>query len=231
VSSVEEPLIWTRGLARLDGGRIVLDPERADEYEVPRRDPGVVYDLAAIHKPSDTLRFVREHGLLWVNVKTDNDDDRAWNFPEPRFSEPFAAWETTARDFREILAAYEQLQAAALRGENWLSGPLAESAKVIEQKFADMPAQTPAAAFVQTVHVAPEGNAFRLEGHPIDLEHAAWYELMTIVVESVPLRRCIECGRFFPITDQRKRFCSTQCAGRARYRRYAAKKRKQEEER
>src|SRR4030095_10466344 len=119
-----------------DGGRIVLDPERADEYEVPRRDPGVVYDLAAIAKRSYTLRFVREHGLLWVNVKTDNDDDRAWNFPEPRFSEPFAAWETTARDFREILAAYEQLQAAALRGENWLAGPLAAAAKGIEAERA-----------------------------------------------------------------------------------------------
>jgi len=107
---------------------------------------------------------------------------------------------------------------------------LAESAKLIEQKFANMPAGTPSAAFVQTVHVAPEGNAFRLEGRAIDLEHAAWHELMTIIVQSIPLRRCVECGRFFPVTDQRKRFCSTQCAGRVRYRRYADRKRRQTQE-
>lgn len=57
-----------------------------------------------------------------------------------------------------------------------------------------------------------------------DLLARAWIQLAMEVTRGVPAEICPVDGRVFAVRDPRQRYCSPQCAGRARYRRFAEKK-------
>jgi hypothetical protein len=66
---------------------------------------------------------------------------------------------------------------------------------------------------------------FVINAHVPHLEGLAYYELMLEVSSGSPMKVCPEDARIFPVRDARQRYCSPQCSGRARYRRFAQRKR------
>lgn len=65
---------------------------------------------------------------------------------------------------------------------------------------------------------------------PRDLLGAAYAQLAANLVSRVPMATCPECGRVFPVRHGRQRYCDDRCASRARYRRFADRKRRNPEE-
>ena len=58
-----------------------------------------------------------------------------------------------------------------------------------------------------------------------DLLARAYVQIAMEVTRGIPVEICPVDGRVFAVRDPRQRYCSPQCAGRARYRRFAEKKR------
>ena len=62
---------WAKGRARVENGEIVLDKDRAEEYEFRRPEDSerMAFDLAALvqHKGDEreAKSFAGRHGLLW----------------------------------------------------------------------------------------------------------------------------------------------------------------------
>ncbi len=83
-----------------------------------------------------------------------------------------------------------------------------------------------AAAFYQK-DGKPLGGAgdFVLTVDPPTLVGHAYNQFAMLLNQGVPGGRCPECGRVFVIKDRRQRFCSPQCAQRARHRRWKEKNR------
>jgi hypothetical protein len=73
----------------------------------------------------------------------------------------------------------------------------------------------------------PSPAEFFLTPMPPDLLGHAYHQLALMVATRAPVRTCDECGRVFTIRDRRQRFCTTTCAGRARYRRFVNRKQKE----
>jgi hypothetical protein len=66
-----------------------------------------------------------------------------------------------------------------------------------------------------------------LSPRPPDLLALAYYVLALFISRSEPARVCDGCGRIFPVVDPRQRYHDNRCAQRARYRRWADKRREQ----
>lgn len=70
---------------------------------------------------------------------------------------------------------------------------------------------------------APPGD-FVLTLRPPNLLARAYVEVALDMTGGVPVSACPVDGRPFPVRDPRQIYCSEQCAGRARYRRFATRK-------
>jgi hypothetical protein len=69
----------------------------------------------------------------------------------------------------------------------------------------------------------PPGQ-FLLTSRPDDLLARAYLELALEMTAGVAVSACPEDGRMFAVRDPRQVYCTTQCAGRARYRKWAQRK-------
>jgi hypothetical protein len=72
----------------------------------------------------------------------------------------------------------------------------------------------------------PPGD-FILTARPPNLLVRAYVEVAFEMTGGVSVSVCPTDGRVFPIRDPRQIYCSSQCAGRARYRRFAERRRSQ----
>jgi hypothetical protein len=68
------------------------------------------------------------------------------------------------------------------------------------------------------------GGEFILAAYPNDLVQLAYFQLALDMTQAVEMRICPVDNKIFPLRDPRQKYCSPQCGGRARYRRFAAKK-------
>jgi hypothetical protein len=75
--------------------------------------------------------------------------------------------------------------------------------------------------------ISPPGD-FMLTALPRDLLARTYLELALEMTAGISVAACPEDGRIFPIRDPRQIYCSSQCAGRARYRRFANRKKSQQ---
>lgn len=71
----------------------------------------------------------------------------------------------------------------------------------------------------------PPPGDFILEVKCQDLLTRAYVQVALEMTSGVPVEVCPEDGRIFAVRDPRQKYCSPQCAGRARYRRFADQKR------
>jgi hypothetical protein len=72
---------------------------------------------------------------------------------------------------------------------------------------------------------SPPGD-FALSVLPRDLLARTYAELAMQMTEGIPVATCPVDGSVFAVRDPRQIYCTTQCAGRARYRRFAEKRKK-----
>jgi hypothetical protein len=73
----------------------------------------------------------------------------------------------------------------------------------------------------------PPGE-FVLTLWPRNLIGRAYAELAMQMTAGIPVAMCPEDGRVFAVHDPRQIYCSTQCAGRARYRRFSKRKKSED---
>jgi hypothetical protein len=241
---------WLRGLARIEAGEIILDEDRAEEYEhgVVFHHPDILFDLTGVREPADALGFVRRYGLLWHGA-----DD------EPEHRESFADWRRLIERVNAVLELYAITQEAGagnLEGIARLRGAREATAygvRLLADK-ADAADKEVISAFIArlashdladsldshrqligmeislglqhsgtTYEVFPTESGFVWMAHADNLEGYVWHQIASIVTEQQTLKTCDECGRFFEQKDARQRFCTSQCAGRARHRRWREK--------
>lgn len=223
---------WVRGWARYEDNDIIL--ERPEEYDI-YSTKDIVYDLAGVRTPDDALEFVGKHGLLWHGPGADD------------LREPFEEWEREAQNLRGKLRLYMTLQ-DALRGDDearqklwrvWESDLrpfyqttvsndaelFAHVSDFVGHSINDGLAGVEQGFIASVLFEGGQPGVFELAASPCDLVGAAYHELALAIVSRAEMRTCQECGRLFPVTDQRQRYCSERCANRARYQRWARKQR------
>lgn len=229
--------LWLAGPATLEDGWVVLDLARAREYR-PLGVVGQHSDLAAVASPPDVLAFVQQHGLLRHPPGADEQRERLSDF------------ESEALKLRSVLRLNLELRRAltddpseraeglsALRGEPVLSAFFekapsdlalaAQASKVISTVVSDglRGVELAVAPMFEWTESDPQpfGDVgdFMLAPHVPNLLGLAYYRLAADIVNRTPMRMCEECGRMFPVHDQRQRFCTKTCASRARYHRWS----------
>ena len=232
---------WARGLARVDGEDVVLDMDGAERYSAAEFS-GLEFALAAIREPHEILGFVRRYGMLWHGPE---------NTGECR--EPVSHWlqEAIAFELAMDLAVAIQdavdgdVEAKAQLRSNWLVIPWRLDfppgsfdsdeilkiasivlARTIERGLGDTVRQR----FVAASEVGHGGPGTYMWLSQVEtLLGYAYHELASAIDERIPIASCEECGRRFAVQHGRQRFCSPRCASRARYKRFAAKRKSQEE--
>lgn len=239
VATLDVPPPWLRGPAALDDGWVVLDLERAREYQPS--EAGLPYDLAAVSAPADVIAFVQRHGLLRHGPGADEHRERLRDFEEQ------------ALGLRYILRVYQELR----RGLSEDRGESVEGLRALRGElrpalsdFFEAPASSDEELLAQASVTIAQGISQGLEGveesvgaavvgggspglfgfapRPPDLVGYAYHQLAMAVVSRAAMRTCAECGRFFPVKDRRQRFCTPTCASRARYRRWSKRQSKED---
>jgi len=235
----DAPPLWIRGQAELDDGWIVLDRVGAEEYQPPS-EKDLLFDLADVRRPTDIVTFARRYGLL--EHGPDADDLR----------ERVEGWLETAQWLSGILLLYVEVRDASEGDETALAKLRNRAAEIAA--FYEEPANGDEELLEQASHLIAwaisEGlngveirvdagvvmydeeelgvpGVFGLSAHPHDLLGYVYFQLALFVTQRLPGRTCDECGRVFPVTHKRQRFCSEQCGQRSRYRRWAAKAKKE----
>lgn len=230
-----EPTRWLRGpKARHHAGWIELDRGGTETFS-PITEAGAAFDLAAVRTPDDAVAFVRRHGLLTQGPESVD------------LREPFTLWQEHAGRVQTVLLAYRGLTLAA-QGDPDGVKLLGAIEAVWRGNFQAPPANDEELTMQATKAVAwlvsdgLEGTEERIDpaspndpewgfafnAHPPNLLGYLYHELAMALTTRVPLGSCVECQRFYPITDRRQRFCSKTCADRARHRTYRQRKREKE---
>ncbi len=230
------PPAWRRGPASVVGEWIVLDRDRAEDYQ-PAENDQLLPDLAGIRQPHDALGVVKRFGLLRHGPATSG---------EP--TERFADWAQNARDLTRIMRLYESVRLAA-EGDSHRKKELREDAQVLAQLEAWPKLTVPEAATYAISDAIAHGLAempmkptpsigwldasgqqtgqpgeFVVSGTPRNLVEWAYHDLMMLVARKVPVATCEECARMFVLNHGNRRFCSGRCGNRARQRRHTQRK-------
>jgi hypothetical protein len=236
-----EPKAWLRGQASIEDELIVLDPTASTEF-LPLEEDHLLFDLAALQRPADAIPFARRYGLLRHGPGSEE------------WAEPWTEWESTASLLRGLLHVWIHLR-RALKGDplaedelrqRWL--PIMNS--LYEGEPPDAEAGLMRISDALCAHISEglsdvgigvdAGFKYQSEGQPVGgidsylfivkpptLVGYAYYQFAMVMTKGEPARTCADCGRVFLIRDRRQRFCSDGCAQRARYRRWKAKKGKE----
>jgi hypothetical protein len=233
---VRASINWVRGPAQIQGGEIVIvgDPE---EYW-PINHQGLAFDLAGAGDPERLIEFVERWGLL-------HHGD-----PQGELREDVSKMQESAHTFRTLLETYSVLQQAsrkepggmeALRSLRkalalYFESPAAsddelkfQASRMIAWRVSKGLRNVGSGLDAASRYISPEGetypeDSFLLAARPNDLLGYAYHDLAMTLARSEPARRCEECGRTFRVTHKRQKFCDERCAGRARYRRWAQKR-------
>jgi hypothetical protein len=238
------PSQWLRGpRARHEAGWIVLDPEGLERYMPLAEAEGPALPLARVREPADAVAFVRRFGLLQHGPGA-----------EPPLREAFGEWLRAANLVSSILGYYRALQAAR-EGDTSLvqrlettapwdwadvigfEGPLRPGVDPLQARIGILLAALVSKGLegsqiaVDAAYMTHEGagpDEFMYDIDTSDLLGFVYHDLAMKITARIPLRTCEQCSRFYPVSDPRQRFCSPECAGRARYRRHQLKLQHQE---
>lgn len=218
---------WIRGRADHRDGWIIID--KPESYMI-QGEKDLAFDLAAVHDHNDALGFAGRHGLLRTGPGSEE------------YRELFADWERTAFKLRRVMEMYvtlgraEQGDADAMMKlrsfENWfvtrgyIDASVDESALLgkATQFLADTVREELVGvqqSLVATESVKlgrPRGFAFTADSPT--LVGYAYHDFARRIVNSVPMRTCVECGRAFVLEDKRQKYCSDKCSNRYRHRQW-----------
>jgi hypothetical protein len=230
------PPQWIRGPAVLDGEFVVLEDRQRELYQPHVHSNELLFDLLGLREDHDILGFVRKYGLLvhgpdakehreslkdwWVDawllmttLKLYMDLDALLEGDAPRFDavrrNELLRAHTGGDEPPVLLDDLERLATGAVA-----HGITAGLGAVRMRVVGDTENEVGGSPGFYRYFFEPE----HLLGH-------AYAEIAHLVVQRAPLAECPEDGRLFAVEHGRQKFCSPQCAGRARSRRFAEKKR------
>lgn len=234
--------VWCNGSAYLDGDWVEMDASRARKYDVYSQKD-IVFDFAAIERPSDIPPFVRRYGLLWHGPGSDT------------FRELTEDWLVEAETLRVALTLYAT-QAKALAGNRKYLDKLRASrihlgfqeraetdeqlyqqtsaliARLIDQKLTGVQMGIKAACEFERPDKPGEAQppgVFVLTAFSPTLIAHIYYGAAMMIVNRVPASNCVQCGRMFIVRDGRQKYCSPTCGANARYHRFVAKRETKQE--
>jgi hypothetical protein len=218
----QRPPLFRRGPAKFEGGRIVLDARRAETYDPTRvgaEIDGLLFDLAAVESDEDAVQFVGKYGRL----RSDRD--------------PWALWEQTVLSLRSCLELYDDFRLASLGRARAVAdlrsrgfdhrGPTARDIKTSVALALELLVNEGLRGTEERVRMTLEDSSrrgvppFESTSQPRDPIGLAFAQLKALIVPSVPVKKCAECKRYFPVDDARRRFHSTECQARARWRKWS----------
>jgi hypothetical protein len=231
-----QPPEWIRGPAVIDGDTVVLEDRQRERYQPQEHAGDMLFDLIAVDQSGDLLGFVRKYGLLWhvpdaVEHRESLEDWRV----------AVAILRLTVNllvDLADYISGDMSRTEAIRENELVLSHAASGKPPVLRDELARLAsgalahAVTAGLGDVRTRVVADseiqgggEPGLFRYFHEPPHLFAHAFDAVSHLIVQSAPITRCPECGRFFEVLHGRQLYCTPRCAGRARYRRFADKKR------
>jgi hypothetical protein len=221
---------WLRGPARIDGGEVVLDEERAERY-TPYNMDRAIFELAALgqQEQADIGAFVRRYGLLRRGPGL---------LGTGKCREPVSEWLKAIRIAWSAVHLYLKLREAARIGSadpvralsiNWTEAPETSTDKeylmwrsillagLINAHLSQCPtALVPASSSEQGIEL----GAFVFTSRPPDLLTAAYADFATLVSRRAELKECPGCGVVFHPESGKQKYHDPSCAGAARWRRW-----------
>ena len=223
---------WLRGPARIVGGEVVLDEERAERY-TPYHMDRAIFELATLVQSKDNIgAFVRRYGLLRRGPKL---------LGTGKCREPVSEWHDAIRSAWVAVNLYRKLTEAAKTGSadpvralgiNWNQAPETSTdkeylglrslllAELINDQLRHCPtALAPAYSSEQGIEL----GAFVFTSTPPDLLTAAYADFGTLVSTRAELKECPGCGVLFHPKSGKQKYHDPSCAGSARWRRWKEK--------
>jgi hypothetical protein len=219
---------WIRGDARVVRGWVIIDGSTATEY-TPTYEAERLGEFVVIDSPRDVARYATRFGLLREG-------------PQSELREPLSLWLDEVALARGTLQVQIDLMAArggtvgdvARFRENWLAllpdpGSPVDDADLIADAKATVIAAVNRGLAGAALQISAESEPSR--GYSVnpqfpDLLACIYSDLALVLVEELPLSRCLECSGPFVVHDGRQRYCSERHAGRARYRRFNDRRRR-----
>lgn len=236
-------LRWAKGPAKVEGGEIVLDRDRAESYEFlsPQASENMAFELAALpwHRwdEKEVVRFVRRYGLLSHSA---DDLERGEN------RESLEDWRREATALHFVGAFYQNLMESKASGSaKKIQGFLRQFGygfRLLKPEDVDFDQAYMVEASIMLANLINAGlhgrrtkqrcvwglNAlgpgeFRLTQHPPDLVSRAYSAFAALIATRAETRFCVVCGKQFRPTSRQGPCCSTTCTNTARSRRYREK--------
>ena len=223
---------WLRGPARIVGGEVVLDEERAERY-TPYHMDRAIFELAALVQSKDNIgAFVRRYGLLRREPEL---------LGTGKCRESVSEWHDANQGAWAAVHLYHKLREAAKTGSadpvralgiDWTKAPETSTdkeylevqsillARLINDQLGHCPtALVPASLSEQ----GGELGAFVFTSTPPDLLTAAYADFATLVATRAELKECPGCGVLFHPKSGKQKYHDPSCANSARWRRWKEK--------
>ena len=223
---------WLRGPARIVGGEVVLDEERAEPY-TPYHMDRAIFELAALVQSKDNIgAFVRRYGLLRREPEL---------LGTGKCREPVSEWHDAIQGAWAAVHLYRKLREAAKTGSadpvralgiDWTKAPetstdkeyLASRSILLARLINDQLMHSPTAlAPAYSSEQGIELGAFVFTSTPPDLLTAAYADFATLVATRAELKECPGCGVLFHPKSGKQKYHDRSCAGSARWRRWKEK--------
>ena len=141
--------MWTRGVARIEGGQIILDGKKARPYalfEGPEQHERLLMDLAElrllgsivnqrivnkrVRNPALAKDFARWHGLLWHQPQRDSGDCQ----------ESWQSWLVAGYELSLTIALYERLREAITTDSTVNLRAFLQNTRDVGNAYGSMPA-------------------------------------------------------------------------------------------
>jgi hypothetical protein len=223
---------WLRGPARIVGGEVVLDEERAERY-TPYHMDRAIFELAALVQSKDNIgAFVRRYGLLRREPEL---------LGTGKCRESVSEWHDAIQGAWAAVHLYRKLREAAKTGSadpvralgiDWTKAPetstdkeyLASRSILLVRLINDQLRHCPTAlAPVYSSEQGIELGGFVFTSRPPDLLTAAYADFATLVSTRAELKECPGCGVLFHPKSGKQKYHDPSCAGSARWRRWKEK--------
>jgi hypothetical protein len=211
-------LLWHSGASQ--GGDEVLEPELLSDWFHAARELERLLHLYALYRKglirdeAGVRALARYFASLYTGLLY-AADPVAWQptTDEQRdtFRSALEAWSSEDADIDEMLEDVWDELTGELHERLWSKEGTEVKLSVFSVRELDNVDQKPPGEFALIARVP-------------NLVELAYYELALEMTEGTVLEICPEDQKIFPVRDPRQRYCTPQCAGRARYRRYAERK-------
>lgn len=236
-------LSWVKGPAKIENGEVVLDVDRAEEYEFlsPEASERMAFELASLpwhtRDEREVKRFVRLYGLLSHGAE---DLKRGEN------RESLEDWWNEAMALHFVGACYQTLSDSKVSGsakkiKDFLR-QFGYGFQETESGIADLDRAYMTEVSIWLANLINAGlngrrseqrcvwglnavgpGAFRLTQHPPDLVSRAYAAFATLIANSAETRFCKVCAKQFRPRTKRSWACSDAHAVTLRSRRSRAK--------